>query len=114
MLEDESGDESESEPLGFDSLSELEELSGLSTDDDLNIAEDSTETLDELIGDSDDDDFELDAESTDLLDDFLDSELSDDGLSADEAPQEFRSLLIGCAAPCARDRSLCSYVVWPG
>ncbi|SBT12074.1 FimV/HubP family polar landmark protein [Vibrio celticus] len=85
MLEDESGDESESEPLGFDSLSELEELSGLSTDDDLNIAEDSTETLDELIGDSDDDDFELDADSTDLLDDFLDSELSDDGLSADEA-----------------------------
>ncbi|CAK3982884.1 pilus assembly protein FimV [Vibrio crassostreae] len=85
MLEDESGDESESEPLGFDSLSELEELSGLSTDDDLNIAEDSTETLDELIGDSDDDDFELDAESTDLLDDFLDSELSGDGLSVDEA-----------------------------
>lgn len=88
MLEDESGDESESEPLGFDSLSELEELSGLSTDDDLNIAEDSTETLDELIGDSDDDDFELDAESTDLLDDFLDSELSDDELSADTPKAE--------------------------
>ncbi|MDP2589064.1 FimV/HubP family polar landmark protein [Vibrio splendidus] len=84
MLGDESDDEPESEPLGFDALSELEELSGLSTDDELNIAEDSTETLDELIGDSDDD-FELDAESTDLLDDFLDSELSDDALSADEA-----------------------------
>ncbi|WP_146492284.1 FimV/HubP family polar landmark protein [Vibrio sp. T20] len=88
MLEDESGVESESEPLGFDSLSELEELSGLSTDDDLNIAEDSTETLDELIGDSDDDDFELDAESTDLLDDFLDSELSGDELSADVQESE--------------------------
>ncbi|MBT9240374.1 FimV/HubP family polar landmark protein [Vibrio splendidus] len=84
MLGDESDDEPESEPLGFDALSELEELSGLSTDDELNIAEDSTETLDELIGDSDDD-FELDAESTDLLDDFLDSELSDDALSADQA-----------------------------
>ncbi|MFA0054185.1 FimV/HubP family polar landmark protein, partial [Vibrio echinoideorum] len=83
MLGDESDDEPESEPLGFDALSELEELSGLSTDDELNIAEDSTETLDELIGDSDDD-FELDAESTDLLDDFLDSELSDDALSADQ------------------------------
>ncbi|MFA0613440.1 FimV/HubP family polar landmark protein, partial [Vibrio splendidus] len=84
MLGDESDDEPESEPLGFDALSELEELSGLSTDDELNIAEDSTETLDELIGDSEDD-FELDAESTDLLDDFLDSELSDDALSADQA-----------------------------
>ncbi|PMO18050.1 MULTISPECIES: FimV/HubP family polar landmark protein [unclassified Vibrio] len=88
MLGDDSDDESESEPLGFDSLSELEELSGLSTDDDLNIAEDSTETLDELIGDSDDDDFELDAESTDLLDDFLDSELSDDELLADASKSE--------------------------
>ncbi|MFA0372857.1 hypothetical protein AB4511_25050, partial [Vibrio sp. 10N.222.54.F6] len=72
MLEDES-DEDSGEPLGFDALSELEELSGLSTDDELNIAEDSIETLDELISDSDGDDFELDAESTDLLDDFLDS-----------------------------------------
>ncbi|MEZ9155365.1 ATPase [Vibrio sp. F13] len=88
MLGDDSDDESESEPLGFDSLSELEELSGLSTDDDLNIAEDSTETLDELIGDSDEDDFELDAESTDLLDDFLDSELSDDELLADASKSE--------------------------
>ena len=44
MLGDESDDEPESEPLGFDALSELEELSGLSTDDELNIAEDSTET----------------------------------------------------------------------
>ncbi|WP_276329667.1 FimV/HubP family polar landmark protein, partial [Vibrio lentus] len=84
MLDSESDQESEDEPLGFDALSELEELSGLSTDDELNISEDSTETLDELIGDSDDD-FELDAESTDLLDDFLDSELSDNTLSTDEA-----------------------------
>ncbi|MEZ9389561.1 FimV/HubP family polar landmark protein, partial [Vibrio lentus] len=83
MLDSESDQESEDEPLGFDALSELEELSGLSTDDELNISEDSTETLDELIGDSDDD-FELDAESTDLLDDFLDSELSDNALSTDE------------------------------
>ncbi|MFA0016693.1 FimV/HubP family polar landmark protein, partial [Vibrio lentus] len=84
MLDSESDKESEDEPLGFDALSELEELSGLSTDDDLNISEDSTETLDELISDSDDD-FELDAENTDLLDDFLDSELSDNALSTDEA-----------------------------
>ncbi|MEZ9097768.1 FimV/HubP family polar landmark protein, partial [Vibrio lentus] len=83
MLDSESDQESEDEPLGFDALSELEELSGLSTDDELNISEDSTETLDELIGDPDDD-FELDAESTDLLDDFLDSELSDNTLSTDE------------------------------
>ncbi|MGC9531523.1 FimV/HubP family polar landmark protein [Vibrio atlanticus] len=76
MLEDESDDDSESDPLGFDSLSELEELSGLSTDDELDISEDSTETLDELIDDSDDD-FELDAESTDLLDDFLDDDAND-------------------------------------
>ncbi|MEZ9508648.1 FimV/HubP family polar landmark protein, partial [Vibrio cyclitrophicus] len=82
MLEDES-DEDSGEPLGFDALSELEELSGLSTDDELNIAEDSIETLDELISDSDGDDFELDAESTDLLDDFLDSELLADDLSTD-------------------------------
>ncbi|WP_276206196.1 FimV/HubP family polar landmark protein, partial [Vibrio gigantis] len=87
MLEDESDDGSESEPLGFDSLSELEEISGLSTDDDLTIAEDSTETLDELIGDSDDD-FELDAESTDLLDDLLDSELSGDELSTNASKSE--------------------------
>ncbi|MEZ8696832.1 FimV/HubP family polar landmark protein [Vibrio lentus] len=84
MLDSESDQESEDEPLGFDALSELEELSGLSTDDELNISEDSTETLDKLIGDSDDD-FELDAESTDLLDDFLDSELSDNTLSTGEA-----------------------------
>ncbi|MFI3276079.1 FimV/HubP family polar landmark protein, partial [Vibrio sp.] len=88
MLGDDSDDESESEPLGFDSLSELEELSGLSTDDELNIAEDSTETLDELIGDSDDDDFELDEDSTDLLDDFLDSELLADDASTDEASEK--------------------------
>ncbi|MFA0151767.1 MULTISPECIES: FimV/HubP family polar landmark protein, partial [unclassified Vibrio] len=88
MLGDDSDDESESEPLGFDALSELEELSGLSTDDELNIAEDSTETLDELIGDSDDDDFELDADSTDLLDDFLDSELLADDASTDEASEK--------------------------
>ncbi|MCG9639161.1 ATPase [Vibrio sp. Isolate34] len=88
MLGDESDDNSESEPLGFDSLSELEEISGLSTDDELNIAEDSTETLDELIGDSDDDDFELDEDSTDLLDDFLDSELLADDASADEASEK--------------------------
>ncbi|WP_135458083.1 FimV/HubP family polar landmark protein [Vibrio echinoideorum] len=87
MLEDESDDESE-KPLGFDALSELEELSGLSTDDELNIAEDSTETLDELISDSDDDDFELDAESTELLDDFLDSELLVDDLSTDETDKQ--------------------------
>ncbi len=70
MLDSESDKESEDEPLGFDALSELEELSGLSTDDELNISEDSTETLDELISDSDDD-FELDAENTDLLDDTM-------------------------------------------
>ena len=87
MLEDESDDESE-KPLGFDALSELEELSGLSTDDEVNIAEDSTETLDELISDSDDDDFELDAESTELLDDFLDSELIADDLSTDETDKQ--------------------------
>ncbi|MGB1975745.1 MAG: FimV/HubP family polar landmark protein, partial [Vibrio toranzoniae] len=88
MLEGESDDESENEPLGFDALSELEELSGISADDDLNIAEDSTETLDELIGDSDGDDFELDADSTDLLDDFLDSELLADDASTDEAGEK--------------------------
>ncbi|MFM2608614.1 FimV/HubP family polar landmark protein [Vibrio chagasii] len=76
MLESDSDEDSEGEPLGFDALSELEELSGLSTDDELNIFEDSTDMLDELLSDSDDD-FELDAESTDLLDDFLDDDVND-------------------------------------
>ncbi|CAH6879641.1 ATPase [Vibrio chagasii] len=76
MLESDSDEDSEGEPLGFDALSELEELSGLSTDDELNISEDSTDMLDELLSDSDDD-FELDAESTDLLDDFLDDDVDD-------------------------------------
>ncbi|EDK28312.1 hypothetical protein VSWAT3_15249 [Vibrionales bacterium SWAT-3] len=82
MLENDSDEDSEGEPLGFDALSELEELSGLSTDDELNISEDSTDMLDELLSDSDDD-FELDAESTDLLDEFLDDENNDTELALD-------------------------------
>ncbi|MCY9828407.1 FimV/HubP family polar landmark protein, partial [Vibrio chagasii] len=82
MLENDSDEDSEGEPLGFDALSELEELSGLSTDDELNISEDSTDMLDELLSDSDDD-FELDAESTDLLDEFLDDEINDAELALD-------------------------------
>ena len=82
MLENNSDEDSEGEPLGFDALSELEELSGLSTDDELNISEDSTETLDELISDSDDE-FEIDADSTDLLDEFLDDEINNTELALD-------------------------------
>ncbi|WP_394142283.1 FimV/HubP family polar landmark protein [Vibrio chagasii] len=82
MLENDSDEDSEGETLGFDALSELEELSGLSTDDELNISEDSTETLDELLSDSDDE-FEIDADSTDLLDEFLDDEINDTELALD-------------------------------
>ena len=86
---------SDEEHEEFDPLAELEELSGLTSDDEIEIEEDSTATLDELLDGDESDSLELGDSSTDLLDELLldesgdnDTDKLDISLDSDETLDE--------------------------
>ncbi|MEF1229379.1 ATPase, partial [Vibrio fortis] len=94
LLDDMLGDDDETgeqEHLDLDPLAELEELSGLSeeNEDDFKLDESSTDLLDDFL---DDDDTPLSLDDDETLDELLGNDLSDSSLPEPETKEESESL----------------------
>ncbi|MDK9764783.1 ATPase, partial [Vibrio sp. D420a] len=94
LLDDMLGDDDETgeqEHLDLDPLAELEELSGLSeeNEDDFKLDESSTDLLDDFL---DDDDTPLSLDDDETLDELLGNDLSDSSLPEPETQEESESL----------------------
>ncbi|MDK9797149.1 FimV/HubP family polar landmark protein, partial [Vibrio sp. D449a] len=89
--DDDANAESEQEHLDLDPLNELEELSGLSeeNEDDFTLDESSTDLLDDFL---DDDDSSLSLEDDETLDELLSNDFSESALSDDQSDEESASL----------------------